>query len=98
MFKTIKKYLFTWYDPNTDKINAEPNTLAYYHEEGHQKQYKLGLITTFQMYSWYLMMGAIWFLAFNKKLFAQIFIIVSFSLILFLELDAWIYALRTYKK
>ena len=98
MFKLIKKYLFTWYDPNTDTINAEPNTLAYCHEEGHRLQHKKGLVTTFQMWSWYLMLGSIWFLAFDKKLFAQIFIIVSILLILYLELNAWYYAFKTYKK
>ena len=89
--------MFTWYDPNTDTINAEPNTLAYFHEEGHQQQHKSGLITTFQMWSWYSMMGAIWFLAFDRNIYSRILIIISVFLVLYLEIDAWSYAIKKWK-
>ena len=91
--------MFTWYDPNTDTINnAEPGTLAYFHEEGHRVQHKSGLLTTFQMWSWYLMIGAIWFLAFNQINYAQFFIIISVFLITYLEVDAWIYAVKRFRE
>ena len=97
IIKKIKQYLFTYYDPNTDRIiGAEEGSLAYFHEYEHKLQHKSGLLVAFQMWSWYLMMGAIYFIVFNRNFYAKVFIIISVFLISYLEIDAWIYAFKKY--
>lgn len=91
--------MIDFYDPNTDKIYAKENTISYYHEEGHQFWFKKGIEQIFQMFSWIIILCAVFYIGLSSKDIIIIIICsIPLSLIIISELHAWIFAINKYKK
>jgi len=86
------------YDPNTDQIiGCKENTISYYHEEGHRKQFKSGFIGIMEMYQrWfiYLFLFVVALLS-EYKIFTYLLALVVLPEII-IEVDAWIFAIKKY--
>ena len=104
--KKIKKFLKSctaYYDSNTGKIhNCDYGSLPYFHECGHKRQMEnkfiytvwnwlpsfTGVLGMFSTYMWITDKKVEWLLL------GGLFIIPISAFLLFLELDAWVYAIR----
>jgi len=87
------------YDITSKEIKGcEPNTLIYYHEEGHKHQHETGSLmfwNEIHNHCIYLSIGAIAY-EINKTGLILLFCALFTKLVL--ELDAWIYAIKKYRR
>ncbi len=101
------QFLKAYYDPNTDKImNCEEGSFIWYHERRHQIQLKNKLI--YRVYLWSPMVAVffcqfaiyLWITTGETSVFVLpgLFLIPFSLLVLFMELDAWRYAIIKYMK
>jgi len=82
------------YDPINDKIyGCKPNTLCYYHEEGHRKQFKSGAAAYADIYH-RIIHYVIIYLIMVWTGFPEYYIILLLIPEGILELHAWYYAIR----
>ncbi len=92
---------FAYYDSKKDKIiGAKPDTLVYYHEEGHRQQFKNGTGQFINMWGGYFLIATVWFLAMDAWWVwtTASAIIMMYLLLFFLEIDAWFYAFTKMKE
>lgn len=92
------KALFAYYDSASDKImNCTEGSLVWYHEKGHQEQAKSGLMGAFQMVIGNLVVLAVAAdIATPGSWIARVLMLTIAMMIIFIEVDAWVYALRNY--
>jgi len=91
--QTIKEFFTARYDPEKNKIyNATPNTLIYFHEEGHKTQYENGMLSKWFMYQRWIIYVVLLQLLFEHDL--QILILIVLYPEYHVEIDAWIYAIK----
>ena len=87
-----------YYDSNTDKIiGCKVDTISYYHEEGHRKQFKSGFIgkmEMFQRWATYLFFFVLALMSDYGVFMILLLLIVAPEIII--ELDAWVYAIKKY--
>jgi hypothetical protein len=87
------------YDPVSDKIlGCEPDTISYYHEEGHQKWYKEGVESTIELWQQFCMWTALIFLAWDNNHIPKISITLFILLLMVSEVHAWIFAFNKWRK
>lgn len=92
---SIKEFFTSYYDESKGVIfNASPNTLIYFHEEGHQMQDKNGKLGLFKMYFGLSLYLTVAFLVGENGYFAYIAFVFSLVLFFYIEIDAWVYAFR----
>ena len=92
------EFFTAYYDETQDKIvNAKPNTLVYYHEEGHREQNKKGKLNQYQTLYGLFITGTIAILV-RGNFAASIVFIIALLCIGYLEIDAWIFAIKKYRK
>lgn len=95
---TIKEFLTAYYDTEKGKIvGAQPNSLVYFHEEGHQRQYKRGIGQRVLIYVTICLMVSVAILV-KRNFYAKIWFFLALLLIMYLELDAWAYAFKKVRK
>ena len=90
-----------YYDNATDKIvGCKKNSLVWHHEDRHRQQFKNGTMSKLNTVSNYLLLLIIALILPDNWFYRTLFIILLITESLYLEIDAWFYAIKKkfYKK
>jgi len=94
----LKPNLLGYYDRSKSEIVAEPNTLAWFHEERHAWQDKhLGLLDLIDWMYYFLIPATIALLLLNRPDVALYPVGIHYAFALAVEVDAWIYAFQKWR-
>lgn len=95
----MAKNYWAYYDISTDKIyGCEPNTLSYFHEEGHQHWSRKGLEQAFQQISWIIILVCLpVVMALAKNAWMTLFAALPLFFYLISEIHAWIYVFNKWR-
>lgn len=87
-----------WYDPKTDTIhNATEGSLVWWHEAGHREQWKDGRAKFINMFGGQILLVVIGLSSVQHE-YAWVPFLMYLGGYMYLEIDAWLYALENKPK